>query len=96
MARNWTNAFTGTPPDPVISIGRLLQPRYAHHTPARLVGQTAGAIIMTQFFTLTSVEAAPRIGLGIAAVLTLAAGLVSVLRATDAGSVVRSVDCGDH
>jgi DHA2 family multidrug resistance protein-like MFS transporter len=60
------------------------------------VGQTAGAIIMTQFFTLTSVEAAPRIGLGIAAVLTLAAGLVSVLRATDAGSVVRSVDCGDH
>jgi MFS transporter, DHA2 family, multidrug resistance protein len=47
---------------------------------ARLVGQTAGAIIMTQLFTLTSVEAAPRVGLGIAAVLTLAAGLVSALR----------------
>ena len=47
---------------------------------ARLVGQTAGAIIMTQLFTLTSVDAAPRIGLGIAAVLTLAAGLVSALR----------------
>ena len=39
-----------------------------------------GAIIMTQLFALTSVEAAPRIGLGIAAVLTLAAGLVSALR----------------
>jgi MFS transporter, DHA2 family, multidrug resistance protein len=47
---------------------------------ARLAGQTAGAIIMTQLFTLTSVDAAPRIGLGIAAVLTLAAGLVSALR----------------
>lgn len=47
---------------------------------ARLVGQTAGAIIMTQLFTLTSDAAAPRIGLGIAAVLTLAAGLVSALR----------------
>jgi len=47
---------------------------------ARLVGQTAGAIVMTQLFTLTSVDAAPRIGLGIAAALTLAAGLVSALR----------------
>jgi MFS transporter, DHA2 family, multidrug resistance protein len=47
---------------------------------ARLAGQTAGAIIMTLLFTLTSVDAAPRIGLGIAAVLTLAAGLVSGLR----------------
>ncbi|MEO8443961.1 MAG: MFS transporter [Gammaproteobacteria bacterium] len=48
---------------------------------ARLAGQTAGAIVMTLLFTLTSVDAAPRIGLGIAAVLALAAGLVSVLRA---------------
>jgi len=47
---------------------------------ARLMGQTAGAIVMTQLFTLTSVDAAPRIGLGMAAVLTLAAGLVSALR----------------
>lgn len=47
---------------------------------ARLVGQTAGAIVMTQLFTLTSVDAAPRIGLGIAAALTLAAGVVSALR----------------
>ena len=47
---------------------------------ARLAGQTSGAIIMTLLFTLTSVNAAPRIGLGIASVLTLAAGLVSTLR----------------
>jgi DHA2 family multidrug resistance protein-like MFS transporter len=47
---------------------------------ARLVGQTLGAVIMTQLFTLTSADAAPRIGLGIGAALTLAAGLVSTLR----------------
>jgi DHA2 family multidrug resistance protein-like MFS transporter len=48
---------------------------------ARLVGQTSGAVIMTLLFTLTSVDAAPRLGLGIGAALTLAAGLVSTLRA---------------
>jgi MFS transporter, DHA2 family, multidrug resistance protein len=48
---------------------------------ARLTGQTAGAIIMTLLFTMTSVGAAPRIGLAVASVLTLAAGLVSMLRA---------------
>lgn len=48
---------------------------------ARLVGQTAGAIVMTLLFTLASVDAAPRIGLGIAAALALAAGCVSMLRA---------------
>ena len=47
---------------------------------ARLVGQTAGAVIMTLLFTLTSAEFAPRIGLGIGSVLTLIAGIVSVLR----------------
>jgi len=47
---------------------------------ARLLGQTSGAIIMTLLFTVASIDAAPRIGLGIAAVLTLAAGLVSVRR----------------
>jgi DHA2 family multidrug resistance protein-like MFS transporter len=47
---------------------------------ARLVGQTAGAIVMTLLFTQTSAEAAPRIGLAIGAVLTLLAGLVSTLR----------------
>jgi DHA2 family multidrug resistance protein-like MFS transporter len=47
---------------------------------ARLAGQTTGAVIMTLLFTLASGAAAPRIGLAIAAVLTLAAGLVSTLR----------------
>jgi len=47
---------------------------------ARLFGQTAGAVIMTLLFTLTSAEAAPQIGLGIGAVLALVAGLVSALR----------------
>jgi MFS transporter, DHA2 family, multidrug resistance protein len=47
---------------------------------ARLFGQTAGAVMMTLLFTLTSADAAPRIGLGIGAVLTFLAGLVSVRR----------------
>jgi len=48
---------------------------------ARLTGQTLGAVVMTLLFTLTSIDVAPRIGLGIAAALTLVAGLVSMLRA---------------
>jgi DHA2 family multidrug resistance protein-like MFS transporter len=48
---------------------------------ARLTGQTTGAIIMTLLFTMTSVDAAPRVGLAVASLLTLAAGLVSTLRA---------------
>ena len=47
---------------------------------ARLTGQTTGAVIMTLLFTLTTVDAAPRIGLGIGAVLALTSGLVSLLR----------------
>ena len=47
---------------------------------ARLAGQTAGGIVMSLLFTVASVETAPRVGLGIGAVLSLAAGLVSVLR----------------
>jgi DHA2 family multidrug resistance protein-like MFS transporter len=47
---------------------------------ARLVGQTAGAVIMTTLFSLVSLESAPRIGLAIAALLAFAGGLVSVLR----------------
>ncbi|MGJ7488479.1 MFS transporter [Variovorax sp. LT2P21] len=48
---------------------------------ARLVGQTAGGIIMSLLFTMASADTAPRVGLGIGAVLTLAAGLVSMVRA---------------
>jgi MFS transporter, DHA2 family, multidrug resistance protein len=47
---------------------------------ARLFGQTAGAVIVTLLLTLTSTDAAPQLGLGIGAVLTLVAGLVSTLR----------------
>ena len=47
---------------------------------ARLLGQTAGAVVVSLLFTLTSASAAPRIGLGIGAVLTMVAGLVSTLR----------------
>lgn len=47
---------------------------------ARLFGQTAGAVIMTLLFTIASADAAPQIGLGIGAVLTFVAGLVSMLR----------------
>src|SRR5439155_15887192 len=38
---------------------------------ARLLGQTAGAVTMMLLFTLTSDNAAPRLGLGVGAVLTL-------------------------
>jgi DHA2 family multidrug resistance protein-like MFS transporter len=48
---------------------------------ARLAGQTAGGVVMSLLFTVAPVDAAPRIGLGIGAALTLLAGLVSVLRA---------------
>ena len=47
---------------------------------ARLTGQTIGGVIMTLLFTVTSIHRAPRIGLGVAAVLALVAGLVSLLR----------------
>ena len=47
---------------------------------ARLAGQTAGGVIMSLLFSLVSADAAPQVGLAIAAVLTLVAGLVSTLR----------------
>lgn len=48
---------------------------------ARLLGQTMGALTMTVVFTTTSLDIAPRLGFGVAAALTLLAGLVSILRA---------------
>lgn len=47
---------------------------------ARLAGQTAGAVIMTLLLALMPADTAPRIGLGVGAMLALAAGLVSLLR----------------
>ena len=46
---------------------------------ARLTGQTIGAVMMSLLFALAA-GAAPRIGLGVAAVLALVAGLVSNMR----------------
>lgn len=51
---------------------------------ARLIGQTLGAVTMTGLFTLTSTELAPRLGLSLAALMTLTAGLISTLRVSDA------------
>ena len=47
---------------------------------ARLLGQALGGVIMTLLFSAASPVAAPRLGLAIAAVLALAAGLVSLTR----------------
>ena len=48
---------------------------------ARLLGQTAGGVVMSLLFTVASTEAAARIGLALGALLTLSAGLVSLRRA---------------
>jgi DHA2 family multidrug resistance protein-like MFS transporter len=47
---------------------------------ARLAGQTAGAVIMTLLLGGVPADTAPRIGLGVGALLALMAGLVSLLR----------------
>ena len=47
---------------------------------ARLLGQTAGSVIMALLFTLLPASTAPRVGLGVAAVLALAGCLVSAAR----------------
>jgi MFS transporter, DHA2 family, multidrug resistance protein len=52
---------------------------------ARLTGQTVGAVTMSLLFTLAAGDA-PRIGLGIAASLTLIAGLVSTVQFATAAS----------
>lgn len=48
---------------------------------ARLTGQMAGGMLTSLLFTAASVEAAPRMIFGVAAVLTLAAGIMSGWRA---------------
>lgn len=47
---------------------------------ARLIGQTAGGVMMSLLFTVASADTAPRIGLEIGSALALAAGIVSLLR----------------
>ena len=46
---------------------------------ARLLGQTAGVVLATLLFSALSLESAPRMCLGIGAILTLTAGLISML-----------------
>ena len=57
---------------------------------ARLAGQTAGGVVMSLLFTVASAEAALRIGLALGALLTLSAGLVSLLRVDTAAN---RMDC---
>lgn len=45
---------------------------------ARLTGQTAGAVLMTVLFTVTTLNFAPRIGLIACALFALIAGMVSI------------------
>jgi DHA2 family multidrug resistance protein-like MFS transporter len=59
---------------------------------ARLIGQTAGALIMTLLFSLASGDLAPRLGLGIAAVLALVGGLISALRIEPVPPLVAGAD----
>jgi DHA2 family multidrug resistance protein-like MFS transporter len=47
---------------------------------ARLTGQTIGAVMMTMLFSFLSASDVPRIAMTIGGVLTLTAGIVSVLR----------------
>jgi len=74
QAPNNRNLFLGASPERSGAAGGL-------QGTARLTGQTAGAVLMTALFTATSVDLAPRLGLGIGAALTLTAGIVSTLRA---------------
>lgn len=48
---------------------------------ARLTGQTLGALLVTMLFASTPLEVAPRLGLGLASILTLGSALVSLTRA---------------
>ena len=57
---------------------------------ARLSGQTAGALVVTLLFALASVELAPRLALGIGALMSLAAGLISLARIERSSSAVSS------
>jgi DHA2 family multidrug resistance protein-like MFS transporter len=70
---NNRNMFLSAPPERSDAAGGV-------QGTARLIGQTAGAVLMTLLFTTTSLNAAPRIGLGIGAVLALTAGIVSAAR----------------
>lgn len=70
---NNQNMFLAAPPERSAATGGI-------QGTARLVGQTAGAVIMTLLLKMTPADAAPQIGLGVGAMLALLAGLVSLRR----------------
>lgn len=70
---NNRNLFLSAPPERSGAAGGL-------QGTARLIGQTAGAVITALLLEATSLQAAPGIAFGLGALLTLAAGLVSLLR----------------
>ena len=80
---NNRNMFLAAPPERSGAAGGM-------QGTARLSGQTAGAVLMTLLFTITPSTTAPRIGLGIGAVLALASGLVSLLRSRRSGGSTRT------
>lgn len=55
---------------------------------ARLSGQTIGALLMALLLACAPLALAPRIGLCLAALMALAAGLVSTLRRNEAGTSI--------
>lgn len=68
--------FMAAPPERSAAAGGL-------QGTARLTGQTAGAVLTTALFTVTSLNLAPRIGLLVGAVLALIAAFVSISPARD-------------
>lgn len=58
---------------------------------ARLLGQTAGAVIMALLFKLFPIESAPQICLGTGAILTLVAALTSTLQRKKIASIYSQV-----
>ena len=70
---NNRNLFLSAPPGRSAAAGGM-------QGTARLAGQTAGAVLVTLLFALTSVDVAPRLALAIGASMTLTAALVSTLR----------------
>ena len=70
---NNRNMFLSTPRERSGAAGGL-------QATARLTGQTAGGVVTSLLFAVAPASAAPKLGLAIGAVLTLTAGLVSLLR----------------
>ena len=82
---NNRNMFLSAPADRAGAAGGL-------QATARLSGQTAGGVAMSLLFSLASVDSAPGIALGIGAVLSLVAGLVSLWRVKPLPEIVAGLN----